>query len=177
FGTTKLGGNVSETAAARSTLAPYCVGRGIDIGFGGDAITDNAWSFDMPVPYTTVGSDRQVFRGDCRKLHFLCDGALDFVYSRHLIEDFRYGDLIPIISEWRRVLAPNGVLILNAPDQRRFLAHCAATGQGTTDNHKERDFSLRTYMDHVLVFTGVWNVVHQSPDVPPYSWYLVLRKV
>jgi SAM-dependent methyltransferase len=168
---------VSETAAARSVLAPYCVGRGIDIGFGGDAITNNAWAFDMPVPYTTVGSHRQVLRGDCRKLHFLCDSSLDFIYSSHLLEDFFYSDLIPIITEWRRVLAPNGVLVINCPDQRRFLAHCAATGQGTNDNHKEPDFSLRTFMDHVLVFTGTWNVVLQNADVPPYSWYLVLRKV
>jgi SAM-dependent methyltransferase len=167
----------SETSVARPTLAQYCVGKGLDIGFGGDAITDNAWSFDQPVPYTTVGRDRQIFRGDCRKLSFLCDGSLDFIYSSHLLEDFTYADLIGIISEWRRVLAPNGVLIINCPDQKRFIRHCAETGQSINDAHKEADFSLRTFMDRVLVFAGVWNVIHQKDDVPPYSWHLVLRKV
>jgi hypothetical protein len=167
---------MSETAATRSVLAPYCVGRGLDIGYGGDCISENAWSFDMPTPYTNVGSDRQVLRGDCRKLPFICDGALDFIYSSHLIEDFFYGDQIGIITEWRRCLAPSGVLVLNGPDQRRFLAHCAATGQGTNENHKEPLYGLRGFKDHVLAFTGPWEILLEDPSVGAYSWLLVARK-
>lgn len=158
-------------------LTQYCVGRGLDLGYGGDCISENAWSFDQPVPYTNVGADRQMLRGDCRRLDFICNGALDFVYSSHLVEDFFYGELISIIREWRRCLAPGGVLILNGPDQRRFLAHCAATGQGTNENHKEADFSLRNFVDHVLVFTGDWEMLLEEPDIKPYSWYLVTRKL
>jgi hypothetical protein len=168
---------VSETRAARARLAQYCVGRGLDIGYGGDCISENAWSFDQPVPYTNVGNDRQMFRGDCRKLSFICDGALDFIYSSHLIEDFFYGDQIGIISEWRRCLALGGVLILNCPDQKRFLAHCAATGQGTNENHKEPDYSLRTFFDRVLVFSGAWEILLEVPSVGAYSLYLVARKL
>jgi predicted SAM-dependent methyltransferase len=131
----------------------------------------------MPVPYTSVGSDRQMLRGDCRKLDFICDGALDFIYSSHLIEDFFYGDQIGIITEWRRCLARGGVLILNGPDQRRFLAHCRETGQGTNENHKEPQYSLRGFTDYVLAFAGDWEILYENPDVKPYSWHLVARKL
>jgi SAM-dependent methyltransferase len=170
------GGAVSETRAARSSLVKYCVGRGLDIGYGGDCISENAWSFDMPVPYTHVGNDRQMLRGDCRQLGFVCDGALDFIYSSHLIEDFHYGDQITLIREWRRCLAPNGVLIINCPNQQRFLAHCAKTGQSINDAHKEPDYSLKNFVDRVLVFSGEWEIIHQDPQVGAYSWYLVARK-
>ena len=149
------GGVMSETRAARASLVQYCVGRGLDIGYGGDCISENAWSFDMPVPYTSVGNDRQMLRGDCRKLYFVCDGALDFIYSSHLIEDFFYGDQIAIIAEWRRCLALGGVLILNAPDQRRFLAHCARTGQSTNENHKEPQYSLRGCGSRACLYRGL----------------------
>lgn len=158
-------------------LSQFCVGRGLDIGYGGDCITENAWSFDMPRPYTNVGGDLQMLRGDCRNLGFLCDKSLDFIYSSHLIEDFTYDELIGIITEWRRCLAPQGVLVLNCPDQKRFLAHCAATGQSVNCNHKEGDFSLRNFRERVLVMTGNWEVVYEDGNVPPYSWYLVARRI
>ena len=67
-------------------------------------------------------------------------------------------------------------MILNVPNQRRFLPHCAATGQSTNANHKEFAYSLRTFIDRVLVFSGAWELVHQDHDVPRYSWHLVARK-
>jgi predicted SAM-dependent methyltransferase len=167
----------SETAQCRSVLAPYCVGKGIDIGFGGDAITDGAWTFDMPQPYTNFGISRQMLRGDCRRLDFICDGALDYIASSHLIEDFRYAEQIDIIKEWRRCLVTAGALILNCPDQRRFVAHCARTGQSLNANHKEDDYSMRNFIDRVLFLTGDWQMVYENPDAAPYSWYLVVRKI
>ena len=163
-------------AGRESEPRPILLRQGLDIGYGGDCICENAWSFDQPVPYTSVGNDRQMLKGDCRNLSFVCDGALDFVYSSHLIEDFYYADQIMIIREWGRCLTLGGVLILNAPDQRRFLAHCAATGQGTNENHKEADYSLRTFIDRVLVFSGDWEIIYQDGNVKAYSWYLVARK-
>ena len=170
---------MSETAAARSVLAPYCVGIGLDIGFGGSAITPTTITFDMPHMYCpSLEGHRQHLRGDARDLSFICDGAFDYIYSSHLIEDFTYNELVPIIREWRRILEPvAGVLILNCPDQRRFLAHCERTGQSINCNHKEQDFSLRNFCDRVLVFTGDWDIIYEDSDVPAYSWYLVARKV
>ena len=168
----------SETSAARSVLAPYCTGLGLDLGFGGSAISPTAITFDMPHMYCpSLEGHRQHLRGDATNMPFICDEAFDYIYSSHLIEDFYYDELIGIISEWRRILAPGGVLVLNAPDQKKFLAHCDATGQSRNDNHKEMNFSLPNFMSHVLAHTGHWNIIFHDPQFGPYSWLLVARKL
>lgn len=149
----------------------------MDVGYGGEKIVDTAWAFDMPTPYTSVGSHRQQLRGDCRTFPFLCDNALDYIYSSHVLEDFTYEELTPIINEWRRCLKPNGLIITNCPDQQRFLAHCAATGQSINDNHKEPDFSLTNFKERVLKRTGFWEVVYEHDNFQEYSWLQVIKKI
>jgi ubiquinone/menaquinone biosynthesis C-methylase UbiE len=166
----------SETSKSRSILAPYCKGIGIDVGYGGEKVVEDAWAFDMPNPYTSVGGDRQQLRGDCRTFPFICDNALDYIYSSHVLEDFTYCELIPIIVEWRRILKPDGLLITNCPDQQRFLKHCAETGQGTNDAHKEQDFSLHKFNTIVLPSTGKWEVVMEQDNFQEYSWLQIIRK-
>jgi ubiquinone/menaquinone biosynthesis C-methylase UbiE len=166
----------SETSKSRHLLAPYCVGIGMDVGYGGEKIVDTAWAFDMPQPYTSVGSHRQQLRGDCRSFPFICDNALDYIYSSHVLEDFTYEELVPIINEWRRVLKPEGLIITNCPDQQRFLAHCAATGQGTNDAHKEADFSLTTFNNNVISQTGPWKTIYEHDEFQEYSWLQVIKK-
>lgn len=166
----------SETSVARPVLAKYCEGLGLDIGFGGDPIVPTAITMDMPNPYTTVGGSKQILRGSCSDLSGFCDGALDYIYSSHLLEDFTYAELVPIITEWKRVLRVGGFIVTNCPDQKKFLAHCALTGQGTNDAHKEQDFSLKNFKGRVLALTGPWIIELEMKDVHPYSWYLVIKK-
>ena len=168
--------DMSETAQARPDLAPFCEGLGIDIGFGGDPIVPDAITFDMPQPYTQMGTTTQVLRGDCRSLPFICDHAFDWVYSSHLNEDFTYAQQVAMLVEWRRILKPGGYLITNCPDQQRFVAHCAKTGQPDNPGHKEADFSLETFRSRVLAPTGPWQDVYEKPQAGPYSWYLVVRR-
>jgi predicted SAM-dependent methyltransferase len=166
----------SETTTSRHLLAPYCIGIGLDVGYGGEKIVDSAWAFDMPQPYTLVGSHRQQLRGDCRTFPFICDNALDYIYSSHVLEDFTYAELVPIIMEWRRILKPEGLIITNCPDQQRFLAHCAATGQGINEAHKESNFSLNTFNNNVLSATGSWKKVYEQDNFHKYSWLQVVQK-
>ena len=73
---------MSETAAARSVLAPYCTGIGLDIGFGGSAISATAITFDLPRMYCpSFEGHRQHLQGDATKMPFICDGAFDYIYS------------------------------------------------------------------------------------------------
>lgn len=167
---------VSEADVARSILGPFCQGIGMDVGFGGSATTPECITFDQVKPYTCVGSNRQIIRGDCRRFPFLCDGGLDFLISHHLLEDFSYPDLVKIISEWRRCLKMGGLLITNCPDQQRFLSHCARTSQPTNLAHVEQDFSLDNFKNKVLSQTGPWEPVFEQPEAGPYSWYSVVRK-
>ena len=108
---------------------------------------------------------------------YICSGAFDYVYSSHLAEDFYFDELIGIVNEWRRIIATGGVLILNCPDQKKFLDHCQRTGQSVNANHKELDFCLSKFKLKVLSVTGDWQVVFEDPSVEPYSWYLVVRKL
>ena len=170
---------MSETAASRDLLASFCSEPwGCDLGFGGDPICAHAITFDMPRPYTSVGSQRQILKGDCRDLSMFQDGALDWVYSAHLLEDFSYLELATvIIPEWRRVLKPGGLLVTNCPDQQLFLAHCARTGQGLNMAHLEQDFSLENFERNVLGHTGPWECVFRLPQHGAYSWLLTVRKI
>lgn len=162
-----------ETSQSRVLLAPFCRGLGLDMGFGGDAIVPSALTFDLAKPHAGTGEDKQILRGDCRDLSFICDEALDYIYSSHLLEDFSYCDLADILKEWRRVLKPGGRLILNCPDQQRYLAHCAKTGQPLNLAHVEPDFSIRRFQE---VLPGDWRIFYENESFGNYSWLLVLEK-
>jgi predicted SAM-dependent methyltransferase len=167
--------DMSETSKHRDWFLPYTQGHGMDVGFGGDALTTNCITFDMPQPYTSVGTSAQHLGGDARKIPLKND-TLDWLYNSHLIEDFTYGDQIPMVQEWLRVLKPGGKLLILAPDQQRFLAHCAATGQSINDNHKEADYSRKTFKKRVLKTGNIRARVAAEEDFTDYSWGIVLEK-
>lgn len=167
----------SESDTCREELMPYLSGIGMDVGFGGSAIVPHAITFDKPNPYTSVGQDGQILRGDCVNLWMFCDNALFWIFSSHLIEDWTYPDQRKIINEWRRVLKPGGLLLTNAPDQSKFLAHCAKTGQPLNLAHKESTMGFETFKSEVLDQTGPWETVWEKPVHGAYSFLSVVRKV
>lgn len=78
----------------------YCKGRGLDIGFGGDLISENARGFDFE-------------HGDAQFLSKLKNNTFDFVYSSHTIEHLP--DPSEALKNWFRVLKPGGFLIVYLP--------------------------------------------------------------
>lgn len=174
---------MSECATSRHIFAPYCKGKlGLDLGFGGDAFLDEptCLTFDMPKAYTSVGSDKQILRGDCTELSFICDGALEYVHHCHLAEDFYWKDLREkIVPEWRRVLKVGGLLLTNCPTQEVYLEINRRNGTMDTINlaHKEPDFSLEKWNHHIVANTGPWEVVFEEPSHGEYSWLQILKKV
>lgn len=173
--------HISECSLTRDQLAPFLDRANhplvLEMGAGGDLTVPHAIPFDQPNPYTSVGSVRQVLRGHCGNLSFFCDNSVDAFATHHLLEDFSYGELVRIIGEWRRVLRPGGVVAINCPDQQRFLAHCARTGQGINLAHHEQDFSLKNFKSRVLRETGPWEILLEQDNVGNYSWLLVVKKV
>jgi len=171
--------HLSETSKHRHFFEPFTLGSGLDVGFGGDALVEHAITFDMPQPYTKVGDTIQHLGGDARDLPFK-KGTLDWIYSSHLIEDFTYEDLIPVLRGWVTIIKPvGGRLLLLAPDQQRFLAHCAKTGQPINEAHKEPDFSLGTFKKKVLPFIAgryELRVLAEFDDKTEYSWGIVLGR-
>jgi hypothetical protein len=73
-----------QTSKCRTRLAPYCIGCGVDLGPGGDPITETAIRVDLPQPYSDVGLLPPQLTGDARKLIWFRDACLDYVYSSHL---------------------------------------------------------------------------------------------
>ncbi len=172
----------SETSLHRELLAPYCTGYGIDIGFGGDAITSSAIRMDMPSPYTAVGRAPVQLGGDCRALTWLSSGALDYVYSSHVLEDFPEEETAPVLREWARVLQPGGRLVLLLPDQQRYLANCLRVGLVNPDgivgnpHHSIAHFSL-DYVDRTVATLGNLRRVDAHPSLGPYSFAVIYEKL
>jgi SAM-dependent methyltransferase len=80
----------------------FCVGRGIDIGYGGDPLLPdcNVWEAE---------------HGDAQYLRGLEGGTYDFVYSSHTLEHMPNPGVA--LANWWRVLKPGGFLILYIPDR------------------------------------------------------------
>jgi predicted SAM-dependent methyltransferase len=55
--------------------------------------------------------------GDAKDLSRFAQGSFAEVYASHILEHFGYQrDLVTALREWRRVLAPGGVLYVSVPD-------------------------------------------------------------
>ncbi len=78
----------------------YCQGQGLDIGYGGDLVCENAKGWDIE-------------DGDAMCLEGLADNSFDFVYSSHTLEHIV--DPAIALKNWWRVLKPGGTLILYIP--------------------------------------------------------------
>jgi SAM-dependent methyltransferase len=172
---------VSETSKYRKILAQYCVGAGLDVGFGGDPITEAAVRIDLPQPYTRVGPFPVQLGGDCRSLYWFRDNVLDYVYSSHVLEDFAEAETGSILAEWIRVLKPGGKLVLLLPDQQRYLAYCRKTGQVSPEgivgnpHHAIAHFGL-SYVKDTAAALGTVMVHVQYPELDEYSFAVVFEK-
>lgn len=172
----------SETSRCRERLLSFCEGEGVDVGFGGDPIKRTAICVDLPQAYACVGSHPKHLstydgKGKIPQLRWFKDGSLDFVFSSHLIEDFFYAQQICILNDWTRVLRVGGNIVLYQPDQVAFDAHCAATGQGLNDAHKERDYSAERFFEKVLRWVNFkFKIAHRQDHVENYSWEMVITK-
>jgi SAM-dependent methyltransferase len=168
--------SISETSKCRTRLAPFCVGYGLDLGFGGDPITPAAVRMDLPRPYADYLGDANPVQlgGDVVNLRWFRDGVLDYVYSSHVLEDFV--DVEAVLKEWLRVLRPGGRLIIYCPDEQVYRRHCAATGQPYNLHHVHADFSL-AYVQRTLGQLALTRELHSAPLVEIYSWEIVVEKL
>src|SRR5207245_799840 len=54
----------SETSKHRDVVCQYCVGAGLDVGFGGDPVSKSAVRMDLPRPYANTGDNPVQLSGD-----------------------------------------------------------------------------------------------------------------
>jgi ubiquinone/menaquinone biosynthesis C-methylase UbiE len=169
----------TETDTARHALARWCVGAGLDIGFGGGApIVRNAICLDRA--FGTLGRANHfgddypthLVRDAFEQLPFL-DCSLDYVYSSHTLEDAV--DTAAVLIEWCRVIKEGGFLVLFLPDQVAYEARCRIDNTIPNQDHKYAEFSLAFVRDKL---PESMQVVQAAFPVSynPYSFELVAKK-
>jgi SAM-dependent methyltransferase len=167
--------NKGETSTCRHSLARWCVGSGVDIGFGGHApIVDTALTSDQyPAPWFGSGWPNQLCLDAFCRLPF-SDNSLDYIYSSHCLEDAI--DTAGVLSDWCRVLRPGGVLVLFLPDQKTYEADCAKKGTEPNPDHKHWNFGMEYT---ISCLPNTVKVIHKAfpLDYNPYSFELVAMKL
>ena len=95
-------------------LNRYFVGAGIDIGAGGDPLTQYRELFRL------VTSVRAWDRGDgdAQMMETCPDAQFDFVHSSHCLEHMN--DPRIALTNWFRILKPGGHLIVLVPDEDMY---------------------------------------------------------
>jgi SAM-dependent methyltransferase len=166
--------NRGETSTCRHSLYKWCEGAGVDIGFGGHApIVETAITLDQyPMISWGSGWPNQIICDAFNRLPFSSD-SLDYIYSSHCLEDAV--DTAGVLSEWCRVIRPDGVLVLFLPDQKVYEEYCIAHGTLPNQDHKHRHFSLGYA---ISCLPDCMEVIHKSfpVDYNPYSFELIARK-
>ena len=169
----------SETSKCRDRLRRFCLGDGLDIGYGGDPIIPSAITVDLlSGPYCTLlGNHPQNLHGNGSNLHWFKDGVFDYVYSSHLLEDFNIEQMTKVLIEWLRVLKIGGNLVIYCPDEQAYRVHCKSINSVPNEHHKNENFSLN-------FLTGIFSnqmpkiceVIYSTELVDVYSFELVLKK-
>lgn len=165
--------SVSETSKCRDSLAPFCQGDGLDIGYGGDPVVPHAICMDFPEAYAKYLDHPQHLHGNALNLHWFRDGCLDFMYSSHLLEDFE--DTEAVLEEWLRVLKVDGRLVLYLPDEQTYREHCRKEGKVPNVHHLHEDFSLDT-VKRILKRRRDVEIIHEKFPSGIYSFELVVKK-
>ena len=61
------------------------------------------------------------FVGPVSDLSQFSQGSVDVIYASHLLEYFDAFEAVEVLSEWRRVLRPGGLIYLAVPDVKALL--------------------------------------------------------
>jgi len=157
----------NEMAKCRNRVASYLRGIGLDLGCAKAKVCEGAIGIDN----AHKEADIQIDLGGVDALGIFADGAFDYVFSSHCLEDFLATDAI--LAEWWRVIKPGGHLILYAPDPDYYPKIGTA---GANPTHK-RD----------LYWQDVWKIVKglgnaklisasRHNESNEYSWQLVVMK-
>ena len=123
-------------------------GKGLDIGCGHSKCHPNAIGVDV---YPFDAADMVI---DATNLWMFKDGELDFIVSSHTLEHLP--DTKKVLTEWKRVLKPGGIMVIVVPDGEANPIHLRSSC------HKVNlgPMSLKVLFKHCLKMKmlGVGNV-------------------
>ncbi|MDR3715333.1 MAG: glycosyltransferase family 9 protein [Puia sp.] len=166
----------SETSKVRHWVIGFCNGYGCDIGFGGDKIKkENCVGIDYASPYAYTGKDKVDIACDVMNEKIpVDDNTFDYVYTSHLIEDFR--DTRAALEEFIRILKTGGNLILVFPDQPKYEEHCIRTGQPLNQYHVHKDMGLKFMHERLREIPGIrYESLFEKDREIDYNVVMVLK--
>ncbi|RMD75255.1 MAG: methyltransferase domain-containing protein [Lentisphaerae bacterium] len=164
----------SETAKVRESLLPFCVGDGVDLGYGGDPICESAICIDQHRKYADLGDFPQHLHGDASNLYWFRDKSVDYVFSSHLLEDFV--NTAAVLDEWIRILKVGGNLVLFLPDEQEYRKYCKKINCPPNEHHIHEFFSLK-YVKNILLQRGDMKIIHEKYPSGIYSFELVAKRI
>ena len=166
----------SETAKVRHWVLPYCLGKGCDVGFGGDKIVKvNCDGIDFPQPYTKTGRDKVDIGCDVINNEIpVPDNTYDYVYTSHLIEDFV--DTKDALKKFIRVLKNGGNLVLVFPDQPVYKAYCETHGIPMNPYHIHADMGYDLMLQRLNELQNIsFEILYSNNCEIDYNVVMVLK--
>ncbi len=82
---------------------------------------------------------------DARDPFPLPNASVDYVYVEHMLQELRYTEMAPFLSEVARVLAPGGCVRISAPDLKRIVSVYGAEPGTMADRYL--DWSVSQHFD------------------------------
>lgn len=164
---------VSEMSRVAEFIRPYLQPRacGVELGYGGWALSPNLIAMDQWAKYTNFRDDPQHLYGDARDLYWFANGVLDVIAHAHILEDFP--DPVPVLREWIRVLKPGGLMASYLPDEQKYRAVCAATGQSYNSSHQCAEMGL-AYLKPILESLGLVTIFERDEiDSGSYGFLII----
>lgn len=169
-----------------SVMAPYLTGKkGLEIG-GPSAIfckghlmpvynlcreidscnfsTQTIWSEPTGGPKIGLRAGKQFVAEAC-DLSKIPDASYDFVLASHVLE--HVANPLRALQEWKRVLNPDGTILVVVPDKRETFDHRRTF---TPFAHIEADFIANTPEDDLTHLDEVLSLHDLALDPPAGSW-------
>lgn len=168
--------SASETAKVRNWVLPYCIGKGCDVGFGGDKIMKtDCDGIDFPQPYTFTGKDKVDIGCDVINNEIpVPDNTYDYVYTSHLIEDFV--DTNDALRKFIRILKNGGNLILVFPDQPKYEVFCKSINIPMNPYHVHPDMGYDYMLARLNEISGIsYEMILSSNCEIDYNVVMVLK--
>lgn len=168
-----------ESAKIAFEVVEYLHGRVLDLGCGGHKVFPGAHivGIDSDKDLKLFGAKAQAqIYADCARLDMFADGAVDCVFSSHLLEHI--ADYEAALAEWWRVLRPGGTLILYLP-HADWYPNRGMPGANVDHQHDFRNADITDAMRQVAWRSGRgWQLLRDEvrSGGHEYSFLQVYRK-
>jgi len=173
----------NESAKIKYEIVPYTRGQGLDLGCGIYKTyphfigVDNMkqWGTNPSPSYQMALHMNIDVTTDGDRLDMFASGALDFVFSSHLLEHLE--DPEKALKEWWRVIKIGGYLVLYLP-HKDFYPNVGEAGANPDHKHDFIPRDIIALMKEIAKSTRGWDLLRSENrnEGTEYSFFQVFRK-